>query len=171
MMQQHKKAHEEGESAGLIAMVRVRGRTHIRGGIADTLRMLNLTRVNHCSLVHGKERFKGMLSTAKDYITWGEVSEKALVSLLKERARVSGDEPLTDAYVKAHSSFDGVKSFADALMKGDAKISDVKGLKKVFRLNPPRKGYGRKGIKVPYSNHGVLGYRGVKINDLIERMV
>lgn len=165
-----KQDKKEGEPR-LIALIRVRGRTHLRGSISDTLRMLNLTRVNHCSLVYDQNKFKGMLSKAKDYITWGELSDKTLSRLLKERARVVGDKPLTDAYVKANSKLDGLKSLSEALMKGEAKISDVKGLKKVFRLNPPKKGYERKGIKAPYSLHGVLGYRGDKISDLIERMI
>ncbi|MBI4153063.1 uL30 family ribosomal protein [Candidatus Woesearchaeota archaeon] len=38
-------------------------------------------------------------------------------------------------------------------------------------LQPPRKGFGRKGIKVSFSSGGALGYRGEKINDLIKRMV
>ena len=42
---------------------------------------------------------------------------------------------------------------------------------KAFRLNPPRKGYGRKGIKNAFSQGGALGYRGEKINDLLKRML
>lgn len=41
----------------------------------------------------------------------------------------------------------------------------------IFRLNSPRKGYGRKGLKTQYQNGGALGYRGPKINELIQRMV
>lgn len=42
---------------------------------------------------------------------------------------------------------------------------------KIFRLNPPKKGYGRKGTKKAFSVSGALGYRGEKINDLIKRMI
>ena len=42
---------------------------------------------------------------------------------------------------------------------------------KVFRLGPPRKGYGRKGVKMPFKLSGAYGNRGEKINDLIMRMV
>ena len=42
---------------------------------------------------------------------------------------------------------------------------------KVFRLNPPKKGYGRKGVKMPFSKGGALGDRGDKINDLLARMM
>ena len=44
-------------------------------------------------------------------------------------------------------------------------------IRKNFRLNSPRKGYGRKGIKVSFNEGGALGYRGNKINDLIKRMI
>ena len=42
---------------------------------------------------------------------------------------------------------------------------------KLYRLNPPKSGFERKGIKVPYGKGGVLGYRGAKINDLIKKML
>ncbi|MDP2750281.1 MAG: uL30 family ribosomal protein [Nanoarchaeota archaeon] len=43
--------------------------------------------------------------------------------------------------------------------------------KKYFRLNPPRKGFERKGIKVSFKAGGALGYRGEKINGLLKRMI
>jgi large subunit ribosomal protein L30 len=43
--------------------------------------------------------------------------------------------------------------------------------KKFFRLHPPRGGFERKGIKIPFSQKGALGYRGSKINDLIKKML
>lgn len=42
---------------------------------------------------------------------------------------------------------------------------------KLFRLNPPRKGYGRKGVKMPFKLGGATGDRKEKINDLLMRMV
>lgn len=54
------------------------------------------------------------------------------------------------------------------------KTKDKEGkevFKKFYRLNPPIKGYGRKGIKVGFSAGGALGNRKEKINDLIERML
>lgn len=41
----------------------------------------------------------------------------------------------------------------------------------VYALNPPRKGFGRKGIKVAFINKGALGDRKEKINDLLMRML
>ena len=41
---------------------------------------------------------------------------------------------------------------------------------KLYALQPPKKGFGRKGIKMPFNKAGGLGYRGSKINDLLKRM-
>lgn len=41
----------------------------------------------------------------------------------------------------------------------------------LFTLHPPRKGYGRKGIKIPFSVGGGLGNRKEMINELIKRMI
>ncbi len=46
-----------------------------------------------------------------------------------------------------------------------------KGEGPVFCLNPPRKGFGRKGVKMPFSKGGAFGDRGEKINDLLKRMI
>jgi len=49
---------------------------------------------------------------------------------------------------------------------------DSKGvLKPFFRLHPPKGGYPRKGIKVPYSSGGSIGYWGKDINKLIVKML
>ena len=45
------------------------------------------------------------------------------------------------------------------------------GEKKFYRLQPPRKGFGRKGVKVPFTIGGGVGYRGEAINDLLKRMI
>jgi large subunit ribosomal protein L30 len=58
---------------------------------------------------------------------------------------------------------------ADSIALLRKKAKDTKAMH--FRLNPPRKGYSRKGSKLPFAHGGALGDRGVKINDLIQRMV
>ncbi|GIU69286.1 MAG: 50S ribosomal protein L30 [Candidatus Woesearchaeota archaeon] len=40
-----------------------------------------------------------------------------------------------------------------------------------FHLNPPRGGFGPRGLKAAFTNKGALGYRGSKINDLIKKMI
>ena len=64
----------------------------------------------------------------------------------------------------------------ESLGSGERKIikawfNQKKSDKKVLRLGPPRKGYGRKGIKKDFSIGGALGDRKEKINDLVRRML
>ncbi len=46
-----------------------------------------------------------------------------------------------------------------------------KGEGPVYALSPPKKGYGRKGVKMPFSKSGSYGNREEKINELIKRML
>lgn len=55
--------------------------------------------------------------------------------------------------------------------RGEKNPKNPSRTKPFFRLNAPRKGFGRKGIKVPFNSGGAIGYRGEKINDLIKRML
>lgn len=44
-------------------------------------------------------------------------------------------------------------------------------LKKFFLLHPPIGGFEKKGIKIPFSKKGALGYRGEKMNELVRKML
>jgi large subunit ribosomal protein L30 len=151
------------------AVVRVRGGIDVRKSIKDTLKMLRLNRVNHCVIIPESNEFKGMLKKAKDYITWGEIDAKLLNELLTTRGKLLGDKPLNDKIIKSNSKFKSTNQFSTEIIKGNAKLSDVKDIKPVIRLHPPRKGY--EGIKRPFTMGGALGYRGDKINDLLRRMI
>lgn len=152
-----------------LAVVRVRGEVKASREVRETLRMLGLTRVNHCVVVDENPACMGMLHKAKDMITWGEIRLEVLEKLLRKRGRLAGDERLTDEYIKSCTSFLSIGEFAKAVYSGQAKLSAARGLKKVFRLHPPRKGY--RATKRPFADRGSLGYRGEKINDLILRMI
>ncbi len=151
-----------------IAVIRVRGRVHVNPEIRDTLKMLNLTRVNHCVIIDDRPSYVGMLHKVKDYVTWGEVDEEDVELLLRNRGELIGGEKLTDEYVKKNTKFKSIKDFAKKFIKFKAELSDIPNLKKVFRLHPPRKGY--RGIKKPFSIGGALGDRGKAIKELIYRM-
>jgi large subunit ribosomal protein L30 len=155
----------------VMALVRVRGRTHVRAQIEDAMKFLGLTHKNNCTLLIVDETTKGLLNKIKDYITWGEADAKTVAELLKKRGKVSGYKPLTDEYLKSNSEHKDINSLAEALASGKVSINSVKGLKRTFKLNPPRKGFERNGIKAQFNQGGVLGYRGEKISQLIGRMV
>ena len=151
------------------AVVRVRGNINVRRTIRDTLNMLRLNKVNHCVIIPESEEYKGMLTKVKDYVTWGEVDQDALNNLLISRGKLQGDLPITDKYVKSNSKFKSITGFSTEIIEGKAKFTDLKDIKPVIRLHPPKKGY--EGIKRPYNLGGTLGYRGNDINELIRRMI
>ena len=71
--------------------------------------------------------------------------------------------------VKENIEFTSILSLARAVSKGEVRYSEMKNIKPLFRLSPPKKGYG--GSKRAYHAGGALGYRGKEINELIERMM
>jgi len=152
-------------------VIRVRSDRGVKPKIRDTMSMLNLTRVNHAVLIPDTPAYAGMLQKAKDYVTWGEIEADTIASLLKERGRMTGDKPVTDAVIKAGSEYSTIKALAKAIAAGDAKMNDVEGLKLVFRLHPPRGTKGWGGIKRSFSIGGALGFRGEAITELVERMI
>jgi large subunit ribosomal protein L30 len=151
------------------AVVRVRGNINVRKSIRDTLTMLRLNKVNHCVIIPESAEYKGMLNKVKDYVTWGEVDKDALNYLLVSRGKLVGDLPITDKYVKTNSKFKSLTGFSEEIIDGKAKFTDLKDIKPVIRLHPPKKGY--EGIKIPYNLGGALGYRGNDINELLRRMI
>ncbi len=156
---------------GAYALLRVRGRMHVKDYTTYAMRVMGLTRKNHCTLLPEDVQSKRMIFKAKDYITWGTVDEKTVARLIRERGRVTGDRKITDSYVKEHSKFKDIDSFAQAVARGEARLKDVKGIKHYFRLNPPKKGFEREGIKVPYKMGGAIGDRADKMGLLLERMI
>lgn len=151
-----------------LAIVRVRGDVGTRREVLDTLRMLGLTRVNHCVLIDDIPTYRGMLQKAKDMITWGEIRKDMLEALLRKRGRLVGNKRLNEEYIKSNTQFPSIGEFAEAVYSGKAELSALHGLKKVFRLHPPSKGY--EATKRPFKDMGSLGYRGEKINELLARM-
>jgi len=150
----------------IFAIVRVRGRVGTRGAVNDALRMLRLTRINHCALAPAADALEGMLQMCKDYITWGEVDAKTLARLLEKRGRLIGDKKIT-AEILSKAGFSSFDALADAVLAG-SKMPEKIGIKKIFRLHAPRGGY--RHTKKPYPK-GALGYRGEKINDLLRAMM
>lgn len=151
------------------AVVRIRGTVNVRSDIKDTMKMLRLNRANHCIIIPETKEYKGMLQKVKDYVTWGEIESDVLKELIKTRGRLIGNAPITDEIIKSNSDYNSIDEFSDAIVKGKAKYSDLKGVKPVLRLHPPRKGY--EGIKRAFTVGGALGYRGKEINKLLRRMM
>ena len=152
------------------AIVRIRGHGRVNIDIEDTMKIMKLTRPNHCVVLPQNDVVQGMLNKVKDYVTWGEVDETVLAKMIKFRGRLVGDVPIDDATVKEKSKkYTSIISLAKAIKKGDITYASLDGVKPLFRLSPPKKGY--EGNKRSYKVGGSLGYRGKTINELIERML
>jgi len=102
-------------------------------------------------------------------VTWGEPDMDSVLRLLRKRSELVGGARLTEEELTERSSFETLDLFAEALCAGTADLTDVKGLKPVFRLHPPRGGF-RGSRKSAFGAGGELGYRGKAITPLVSRM-
>ena len=152
-----------------LALIRLRSGIRAKGEVRDTLAMLRLHRINHLVLVDDNPSYRGMVQKVKDYITWGEIDRETLAKLIRKRGRLIGNKPVTDEYVREKLGV-SIDEFAEKVVNGEMKLTDLPNLKPVFRLHPPRGGL-RGGKKRTFKEGGSLGYRGERINDLIERML
>lgn len=152
----------------MYAVIRIRGRAGVNKDVAQTLKYLRLTRVNHLVLLPKNSYVEGMLKKAKDYITWGEIDRETLLELLQKRGRLKGDKPLDIEYLQKNK-FSNFEELADAILEKKVNYSKLPDIKPVFRLNPPRGGY--RNTKRSVKEDGDLGYRQKEINKLIKRMM
>ena len=140
-----------------LAVIMLRGEVRMSGRIKDTLSQLRLSRKNHCIVISNKTENVNMLRKVNDYITWGEINEEIFNELVTKRGEPYNglEEDKKKKINYSHRYF----------------IFNNKKMKKVFRLNSPVKGFGKKGLKASFKNGGALGYRGDKISELIKRMI
>ena len=157
------------EEVRMVAVVRLRGTPGLRHSRRDTLAMLRLHKPNHAVIIPLTSTYRGMLMKVKDVVTWGEVSEETLEYLLRKRGRVTGNEKLTDEWVKENvPEVKNIAELAKKIYKGELLMKNIEGLKPLFRLHPARKGF--KKFTRDYTDGGDLGFRGEAINELLKRM-
>jgi large subunit ribosomal protein L30 len=109
--------------------------------------------------VRGQARVRHDISRAMDQLN---LRQKHSATVVDESPAVAGQLRKVQSFVTwGKVSEDTVKKMA-ARRRSEGQW---------YALQPPRKGYGRKGIKLPFSKGGALGDRGEKINDLLLRMV
>ncbi|MCS7115434.1 MAG: 50S ribosomal protein L30 [Nitrososphaerota archaeon] len=160
---------EEPKERRCIAAVRIRGAISAPLQVRETLQMLNLKRNNYAVLIDNRPSFLGMLKTAQNFITWGEVSKETVLMLLKKRGRLVGDKKLTDEFAKKNG-YNSIEELAEAIFNCKVEYWKLRDVQPFFRLHPPTKGFRGK-IKKGYGMGGELGYRGEKINELLKRMI
>ncbi|OYT41764.1 50S ribosomal protein L30 [Candidatus Pacearchaeota archaeon ex4484_26] len=144
----------------MIAAIRIRGLVGKSKGINSTFQRLRLRRKHVCVLLPERKDVFGMLKEVKDYIAYGEIDKDTLKILIEKRGRLVGNK-------KVENISD---DFVNRFIEGKAKLQDEK-IKPFFRLHPPKKGFGKGGIKKSFKEKGALGYRGKEINSLIKKML
>lgn len=117
-------------------------------------------------LVDERKELKQMVLKAQEYLAFGEISEETFEDLLAKRARLAGDKRLLSTDKKNAKA----KEIAKEVLAGKKKLKDF-GVKEVFRLNSPKKGFERGGVKKSFKTGGAVGYRGKEINELLYKMM
>ena len=139
----------------MIAAVLIRGIHDREYSVLDALKSLRLQRKHVCVLLTDTPSNRGQLQKVKDFVTWGTITDETRKLLVSKRGKPA-QGPLTDSRKKIHAR----------VLKMDGKT-----LLPYFNLQPPRGGFGRKGIKVGFSAGGALGDRKEAMNKLITRMI
>ena len=148
----------------MLSVVRIKGSVRVHYDIEYTLRLLRLSKINHCVVVDDTPYFRGMIQKVKDYVAWGEIDEKSLVTLLENRGRLSSNRRLTTEFLEEHG-FESFKDLASKVLSGETTLKGL--ISPVFRLHPPRKGH--RGIKQTRVTGGVLGFHQ-DIGELLQKM-
>jgi large subunit ribosomal protein L30 len=151
------------------ALVQVRGEVNMSQDIADTLEMLNISRVNHATLVPETDAYEGMVTKVNDYVAHGEPSTESVELLVEKRAEpLEGDADVDDEWIADNTDYDDVAALAEALVAEETTLRE-QGLSPTLRLHPPRGGHD--GIKNPTVDGGQLGKHDTEaIDTLLEEM-
>ena len=141
----------------MYAVIRIKGSVGMRDDVSDTLSMMRLNRKMHCVVLKETDNIKGMMQKVRSWTTYGEIDDNVLKQMIEKRGRKLGDKRLTKEEV------------GDVFNKLKETGKLPTGIKPVFRLSPPSKGF-KKSTKQHYPK-GELGYRGREINALLKRMI
>ena len=151
------------------ALVQLRGEVNMEQGVRDTMDMLNLGRVNHCTFVPDSDTYRGMITKVTDWVAYGEPSEDVVATLLRTRADPeSGDGDVTDEWVAENTEYDSIDALAAGLVADETTLRE-QGIAPTLRLHPPRGGHD--GIKHPTKEGGQLGkHTTEEIDELLTKM-
>jgi large subunit ribosomal protein L30 len=151
------------------ALVQIRGDVNMDTDIHDTLKMLNIHHVNHCTFVPDTDTYNGMVTKVNDFVAFGEPSQETVELLIETRAEpAEGDAEVDDEWVAENTDYDDIEGLAFALVSEETTLQD-QGLSPTLRLHPPRGGHD--GIKHPTKEGGELGRHDSEgIDNLLEAM-
>ena len=151
------------------AIVQLRGDVNMSYAVEDTLDMLNLHSVNHCTFVPDSDTYRGMVTKVNDWVAHGEPSTEVVELLIRTRGEpLEGDADIDDEWVGDNTGYDDVAALAEALANEETSLRE-QGLSPALRLHPPRGGHH--GVKHPTKEGGQLGkHTTEEIDELLEAM-
>jgi large subunit ribosomal protein L30 len=151
------------------ALVQIRGEVDMSSGVRDTMKMLNLHGVNHCTFVPEEDTYRGMITKVNDWVAHGEPSVEVVETLLEKRAEpLEGKESVDEDWLASNTDYDDFASLAAALVAEETTLR-AEGLSPVLRLHPARGGH--KGLKHAAPEGGQLGkHTTEQIDELLEAM-
>ncbi len=100
------------------AVVQIRGEVNMNQDVRDTLSMLNIHNVNHCTLVPETDTYRGMVTKVNDYVAYGE-PERGRRRDAPVEARASRSKARTtvdDEWVAENTDYDDIAALAEALV-------------------------------------------------------
>ena len=146
-----------------LAVILIRGKVNMNYSLKKTLEYLRLHKKHSCSVIDDTPENRGMIQKVKDYTTFGYVDSDLFKKMLEKRGETYSKKKKFDCE-KISKNYFGKK----------IKLREFKeeyGVKPFFRLAPPKGGFEKKGIKMPFAKRGALGQREDKIEELIKKML
>jgi large subunit ribosomal protein L30 len=137
----------------MICVIRICGKVKLNKEIREALNRLNLRKKYSCVLLNPTKENLGVVKFLENFVAYGEVKQETIEKLVEKRGKSVEKDKKIDA-----------KKIAQEIEK---KKPEELGIKKVFRLHPPRGGINSK-LHYP---KGVLGNNKEEINKLIGRML
>ncbi len=136
------------------ALVQLRGEVDMSEGVQDTISMLNLGRVNHCTFIPETDTYRGMVTKVNDWVAHGQPSADTVGSVLETRGESEDGDAIDEEWVTDHTEYDSMESLAEALVAEETTLRK-QGISPTVRLHPPRGGHD--GLKHPTKEGGQLG--------------
>ena len=151
------------------AIVQLRGEVNVNDGVADTLDMLNIGRVNHATFVPETDSYRGMITKVNDLVAVGEPTVETVAATIERRGEpLEGDADVDDEWVAEHAEYADLEALSEALVAEETTLRE-QGLSPTLRLHAPRGGHD--GIKHPVVEGGELGRHETEaIDALLEAM-
>ncbi|MDD3244685.1 MAG: uL30 family ribosomal protein, partial [Candidatus ainarchaeum sp.] len=108
----------------MFAIIRVRGPVKVNEKIEDTMKLLHLTRSNHCVIYKEDKKIKGMVHKIRNMTTFGEIDKETLKKMLLKRGFVYNEKGKLLKFKDHFTDEKKVDKMIDDILESKAKLSD-----------------------------------------------